>query len=324
MAIRETYNAGSGGDNIIREDVTDFVYNISPTDTPVLQAAEWTTAYSTNHEWVEDALATPATNAQYEGAAMGTPSNVSGGTRLGNYTQISHKTYGVSGTVEAVTKIGRDSELAYGRAKSMRELKNDVDLSICQNGAKVAGAAQTTARVAAGLQSWVRNADRGATGADPGSFDGTATDTDGTGRAFTETILNNVIEECWDNGGRPSLLVLGANGRKAFRAFDGVGTGNTTRTDRSERTIYGTADIYISSFGIELRAVNSRHLRDVSGVAKDGWLLDPEHIKIPYLRPFQIIEFAKTGDSDEERVLAEWTLEVCNTYAHGLAADIDG
>lgn len=326
MAIRETYDAGSGGDNVIREDLQDFVYNISPTDCPMLQAAEWTTASATIHEWVEDTLATPAVNKQAEGAAMGTPSNVSGGTRLANNTQISSKTYGVSGTVEVVTKVGRDSEIAFGRAKSMRELKNDIDLSICQEGAKVAGSSGT-AREIAGLPSWVRNADRGATGADPGSFDGTATDTDGTGRALTETILNNVVEECWDNGGRPSLLVLGGHGRKAFRTFDGVGntaTNTATRSDRSERTIYGTADLYISSFGIELRAVNSRHLRDVSGVAKDGWLIDPEHLKVPFLRPFQIIEFAKTGDSIEERVLAEWTLEVCNTYAHGLCADIDG
>lgn len=326
MAIRETYDAGSGGDNIIREDLSDFVYNISPTETPVLQAAEWTTASAVTHDWVEDTLATPATNAKAEGAAMGTPSNVDGGTRLSNTCQISDKTYGVSGTVEVVTKVGRDSELAFGRAKSMRELKTDIDLEICQAGAKVAGSSGT-AREIAGLPSWVRNADRGATGADPGTFDGAATDTDGTGRAFSETILNNVVEECWDNGGRPSLLVMGGKGRKEFRAFDGVGNtaaNSTARTDRSERTIYGTADVYITSFGIELRAVNSRHVRKVGTTPKDAWLIDPEHIKVPFLRPFQIIEFGKTGDSMEERVLAEWTLEVCNTYAHGLCADIDG
>jgi hypothetical protein len=326
MAIRETYNAGTGADDIIREDLSDFVYNISPTETPVLQAAEWTTASSTIHDWVEDTLAAPAANAQAEGAALGTPANVSGGARLSNYTQISSKTYGVSGTVEVVSKVGRDSEIAFGRAKSMRELKKDIDLEICQAGAKVAGSSGT-AREIAGLPSWVRNADRGATGADPVSFDGAVTDTDGTGRAFTELILNNVIEECWNNGGRPSLLVMGGKGRKEFRTFDGVGNtaaNNTTRTDRADATVYGTVDLYISSFGIELRAVNSRHLRLVSTTPKDAWLIDPEHIKVPFLRPFQIIEFGKTGDSIEERVLAEWTLEVCNTYAHGLCADIDG
>ena len=327
MAIRETYNAGAAGDNIIREDLSDFVYNISPTETPVLQAAEWTTASSTIHDWVEDTLSAPAANAKPEGAALGTPANVSGGARLSNYTQISDKTYGVSGTVEVVTKVGRDSEIAFGRAKSMRELKTDIDFEICTGGAKVAGSSGT-ARESAGLASWVQNASRGGgAGADPSAFDGTVTDTKGTGRAFTETILNETIEECWNEGGRPSLLVMGGKGRKEFRTFDGVGNtaaNNTTRTDRADGTVYGSVDLYISSFGIELRAVNSRHLRKVGADPKDAWLIDPEHIKVPFLRPFQIIEFAKTGDSIEERVLAEWTLEVCNTYAHGLCADIDG
>lgn len=327
MAIRETYDAGTGGDDIIREDLSDFVYNISPTETPVLQAGEWTQATSTIHDWVEDVLAAPAVNSQPEGAPLGTPDNVDGGTRLSNYCQISSKTYGVSGTVEVVSKVGRDSELAFGQAKSMRELKTDIDLGICQNGAKSAGSSGVP-RLTAGLASWVRNADRGATGADPATFDGAATDTDGTGRAFTETELNAVVEECWNNGGRPSLLVLGGKGRREFRTFDGVGNtsaaSNTTRTDRAEKTIYGTVDVYITSFGIELRAVNSRHLRNVAGVAKDAWLIDPEMLKIAFLRPFQVIEFGVTGDSMEERVLAEWCVEVCNTYAHGLVADIDG
>ena len=223
MAIRETYNAGAAGDNIIREDLSDFVYNISPTETPVLQAAEWTTASSTIHDWVEDTLSAPAANAKPEGAALGsTAANVSGGARLSNYTQISDKTYGVSGTVEVVTKVGRDSEIAFGRAKSMRELKTDIDFEICTGGAKVAGSSGT-ARESAGLASWVRNASRGGgTGADPSAFDGTVTDTDGTGRAFTETILNETIEECWNEGGRPSLLVMG--GRPEGRMADRPGT----------------------------------------------------------------------------------------------------
>lgn len=326
MALRESYDAGSSGDNIILDDIQDFVFNISPTDCPVLQAAEWTDASSTFHEWVEDTLAAPAANAQAEGAAKGTVDNVSGGTRLGNYTQISHKTYGVSGTVEVTSKVGRDSEIAFGRAKSMRELKTDIDFEICQQGARVAGSSGV-ARNSAGLPSWVRNADRDATtGADPSAFDGTQTDTPSSARrSFTETILNNVVEDCWTNGGRPSLLVMGGEGRKDFRTFDGVGNtaaNSTTRTDRADGTVYGTVDLYVTSFGIELRAVNSRHLRNVSGVARDAWLIDPEMVKVAWLRPFQIIEFGKDGDSINERVLAEWALEVCNTYAHGLCADL--
>ena len=78
MANQDTYGISGG----IREDLSDFIYNISPTDTPILQAAEWTTATSTNHEWTEDTLTAPVKdNAKAEGAAMGTPTAVSGGNR---------------------------------------------------------------------------------------------------------------------------------------------------------------------------------------------------------------------------------------------------
>ena len=333
MANQDTYGIAQG----IREDLSDFIYNISPTDTPVLQAAEWTTATSTNHEWTEDVLEPPvANNAKAEGASMATPDAVSGGTRLGNYTQISRKTYGVSGTAEVVTKVGRDSEIAFGRAKSMRELKTDIDMAICAgNNPKSAGTAGAggNPRRSASLDCWIRNASRGSGGADPATFDGAASDglsPLATSRAFSQAFLDTTIEKCWNEGGRPSLLVLGGEGRKKFATFDGVGAGtNTMRTDRSEKTVYGTVDVYISSYGIDLRAVNSRHLRKQPAgtgglVDRDAWLIDPEHIKVAYLRPYEIEEFAKTGDSIEEAVQAEWTLQVDNTRAHGLVADLKG
>ncbi len=332
MANQDTYGISTN----IREDLSDFIYNISPTDTPLLQAAEWTTATSTNHEWTEDVLQAPvANNAKAEGAPMATPDAIAGGTRLGNYTQISRKTFGVSGTAEVVTKVGRDSEIAFGRAKAMRELKTDIDMAIgAGNIAKAAGATGTPRR-AASLECWVRNANR--VGAAPATFDGAATDglaSLATSRAYSQALVDNVIEQAWNNGGRPSLLVMGGNGRKVFATFDGLGNdagASTSRTDRSEKTIYGTVDVYISSFGIDLRAVNSRHLRQQPAPAssgglvdRDAWLIDPEHLKVAYLRPFEIEEFAKTGDSIEEAVQAEWTLQVDNTYAHGLVGDLKG
>jgi hypothetical protein len=235
-----------------------------------------------------------------------------------------------------VSKAGRDSEIQYGKAKAMREIKRDMDYVIAggpQTGsasfAKVSAASGTAPRLAP-LTSWVRNASRETTGspagADPTAFDGTVADTQSaTTRAFAQSQLDTVIEKCWNDGGRPSLLVLGGQARKDFATFDGIGTGssaNTTRTDRADKTVYGTVDVYVSSFGIDLRAVNSRNVRKEGSVARDAWLIDPEHLKVPFLRSFDIQEYAKDGDSIEEAVVAEYTLEVCNTNAHGLVADL--
>ena len=43
---------------------------------------------------------------------------------------------------------------------------------------------------------------------------------------------------------------------------------------------------------------------------------------LAYLRPFQTIELAKTGDSEKTQLLAELTLEMRNEAAHGIVADL--
>lgn len=338
MAVTQTYGNDMAGQ---REDLSDLIANISPTETPILTAAEWTTATATIHQWVEDELANRADNHAQEGADV-VASAVTSGTQLSNNTQISRKDYGVSGTSEVVSKAGRDSEINYGRAKAMREIKRDIDFVLAGGPAdvtsgtpdvyhsfhKVSANSNVSPRTAP-LQSWVQNASRGTSGTAPGTFDGADTDALGTRRAFSQALLDDVIEDCWDAGANPSLLVMGAPARKDFATFDGVNSGaNTTRTDRADRTVYGTVDLYVSSFGIELRAVNSRNLRAFDDdaatevAARDAWLIDPEHLKVAWLRPFEVQEFAKTGDSMTEAVLAEYSLCVTNTKAHGLVADL--
>jgi hypothetical protein len=52
------------------------------------------------------------------------------------------------------------------------------------------------------------------------------------------------------------------------------------------------------------------------------FLLDPEYLKIAYLRSWQQYDLAKTGDSIRRQMLVEWCLEVCNEKAHGMVADL--
>ena len=59
----------------LREDLSDLIYNISPTDTPVISSIAKGKATSVLHEWQTDALsAASAANAQLEGDD--TPANV--------------------------------------------------------------------------------------------------------------------------------------------------------------------------------------------------------------------------------------------------------
>jgi len=105
-----------------REDLSDVIYSISPTDTPIMSSIGKTKATAVYHEWQTDSLAAHTTaNALVEGATA-SDITVSPTSRLGNYTQIVGKTVMVSGTLEAVDKAGRKSEKAYQLAKASSEI----------------------------------------------------------------------------------------------------------------------------------------------------------------------------------------------------------
>jgi len=96
-----------------REDLSDVIYRIDPTDTPFMNGVEREKASAVNHEWQTQALASADnTNAQLEGDDANTNSTTAT-VRLGNICQISTKVARVTGTQRAVDHAGRDDELAY-------------------------------------------------------------------------------------------------------------------------------------------------------------------------------------------------------------------
>jgi hypothetical protein len=123
-----------------REDLSDVIYRIDPTDTPCMTAFEREKASAVNHEWQTQALAAvDTTNAVVEGddatSDAATPS-----VRLGNLCQISDKVARVSGTQRAVEHAGRDDELEYQETLKGLELKRDMEsILVGTNQAKAAG-----------------------------------------------------------------------------------------------------------------------------------------------------------------------------------------
>lgn len=296
----------------IREDLTNTIYNIDPVETPVVSAMSRVKAKQTTHEWQKDALtAASGSNAQIEGDTFSytAPSST---TRLTNYSQIFWKTVIVTGTARAVDTAGREDELGYQVAKMGKEIKRDIETSICANTAKVAGN-DTTARVLAGIPTWVKtNSSEGTSGADP-TGDGTDTRTNGTQRAFTEALLKTVLQSCYTAGANPSMAVVGAFNKQKFSEF----SGNATRFDKSEdKKLTASIDVYISDFG-ELKVVPCRQSR-----SRDCLLLDPEFLAIAELRSMTPVEPAKTSDADPRVLLTELTLEMRHEGAHGIVADL--
>jgi hypothetical protein len=299
-----------------REDLTDVIYNISPTETPLLNTLARAKATAVYHEWQTDSLAAATTaNAAVEGDDA-TSATLSPTTRLGNYTQIVQKTIQVSGTLETVNKAGRKSEKAYQLARASSELKRDIETILCANQGRSAGSS-STARKMGSVLSWLKtNVDKASDGANPTTI-GVSTRTDGTARTFTETLLKNVIAAVYASGGSPKVLMVGAAGKQKVSSFAGIAAQRYMAPADAPTTIIGAADVYLSDFG-SVSVVPNRFMR-----ATDAFVLDPEYAAVAYLRPFATNELAKTGDSDKTQILAELTLEMRNEAAHGLVADLN-
>ncbi len=305
-----------------REDLSDVIYNISPTDTPVMSSIGKTKATAVNHEWQTDSLAAATTaNALVEGADA-TSATMSPTTRLGNLTQIVGKTIQVSGTLESVDKAGRKSEKAYQLAKASAEIKRDIETIINANQAQVAGNGANTARKMSSLLSFIKtNTSVGAgtttAGADPTTIGVSARVDADTTRTFTEAMLKEVVREVFASGGTPSVLMVSPALKQTVSGFTGLAATRYQAPVSGQATILAGADIYQSDFG-QISIVPNRFMR-----TRDALLLDPEYAALAYLRPFQTIELAKAGDSDKTQILAELTLEVRNEAAHGGAFDLN-
>ena len=312
MATYQTYTAIGQ-----REDLTDVIYNISPTDTPFMSSIGKTKALAINHEWQTDSLAAASlNNAAIEGAAA-SDATLTPSVRLGNKTQISQKTVKISGTLEAVNKAGRKSEKAYQLAKASSEIKRDMEFTLLSNQVAAAGDGSTTARKLGGLQTWI-NTNVSVAGT-AGSL-GTTARVTGTDRAFTSTLLNNVIQSAYTNGGSPTMLLVTPAQKVVASTFGGIATRYRDVPANQQAQIINAADVYVSDFGV-IQIVPDRFIpnSDNDDVA---FLLDTEMASVAYLRPFQTVELAKSGDADVTQLLVEYTLEVKNEAAHGLIADL--
>ncbi|MGQ9370413.1 DUF5309 domain-containing protein [Azospirillum sp. ST 5-10] len=294
-----------------REDLTDVIYNISPADTPFMSAVGKGKAKAVLHEWQTDSLAAVNTGNAVVEANTVTGSTSAPTTRAQNYCQISEKDVVVSGTQEAVDKAGRKDEMAYQMAKRSKELKRDMEAIVTGPQGQVAGD-QSTPRKTRALESWLQTNDNRATNGAQATA-ATAAPTDGTQRAFTETILKDVIQKCYASGGNPSLIMVGPVNKQKVSDFTGRAS---ARQNVSAKTIMAAASLYASDFG-DLRVVPNRFQRE-----RSAFVLDPEYAKISYLRPFKRTPLAKTGDAERAMLNVEWCLEMSNEAAHGVAADL--
>ena len=186
-------NGYTGGS--IKEDLANYITNISRDETPFSSSIGTSKTSNVNHEWLTDDYATPADNAAVEGAVYSDTSiDFTNRIRKNNYTQIFRKELGVSGTSMATDQAGVANEYAYQLEKNAVELKRDIEFQHVRyeatgnpTGSVKSAGGSSTAHRSGSIFTWVNTVYRASTGAgtiNPVPADGTA----GTALVFTDNV----------------------------------------------------------------------------------------------------------------------------------------
>jgi hypothetical protein len=317
----QTYSATTN-----REDLQDWIANISPTDRPFTSKVGESEATNVLHEWSTDSLAAPSTsNAQIEGDDLAGSTSVAP-TRQKNYCQISTKDVTVARSQRKSNLAGTQDFYDYQVVKKGREILRDMEAIVTQNQGYNPGAASVARRLRS-LESWLstntsQNSVSGTGAGAPvggssvgfGASAASVPRTDATAlRPLTEAYLKATMQLCFTQGGNPSLLFVGPFNKTVVSGFAGRAS---TREIVDKNTIQGAASMYASDFG-DLTVVPNRFQRE-----RSAFLIDPEYVGVSYFDRMHEEEIAKTGDSDKTMIVVEYTLEMKNEAAHGGIFDI--
>jgi hypothetical protein len=293
--ILETYTSTAGR----KEDILDLITSISPEDTPFLSRLGVSKTYAVHHEWLTDALVNNVSgNAITEGESA-LAHLLTDKTRYGNYTQISDRTFQITGTEEAVSHYGLDSQYAYQLEKAMKELKIKMERILLGSSATALGTTTAAARGLAGAFSFAIEVGTGESGAAGVS-------------ALTESIYNNALQSLYGLGANPKTTFVAGYLKRRISAF---ASNNARYIDMgASKKLTGVVSIYESDFGVQEivldRWVAGRNLGGAYATDTGSALLvDMDKLKVAYLRKPFTNPLAVDGDRKSVQILTEYTLE---------------
>ena len=281
-----TYQAGTR-----KEDLLDFIADVSPDDNPLSTLFGTTEASNTVHEWTEDYIARPTSvNGAVEGSDA-TFSDLTNPSRRTNIAQIIRQTYRVSDTIRSVDVAGMSDMLDYQATKAASEWKNQLEYSVVR--ATIASGDSGVARQMAGIEATITS-------------HYTARN---SGTSLSETELNSMVYDVANDVGMDQvwdMLVLPLQLRQKVSTFT---AGATKFVDASDKRLTRPVAVYESDFNVirifahkDVTSAAATPGPHVLGLREDKW-------KLAYLRKPERTELAKVGSSSRGMIEGEVTLE---------------
>jgi hypothetical protein len=281
----------------------DILTIVEPENYPVTSAMHKGTApKAVLSEWLVDSLRAPRIGGVPEGQDVATFSNKAANRkRIGNYVQIVRDEFAVTDLQELVEVAAVDDEYSYAKFKCARELKRDIEFTICSGQDRAQGDA-VNPYLTRGLFNWISSTGPADVPPEVRSPAGAILT---TGSATTEDQLNGLLQALFEVQGGPKNY-LGAFGSNLTRQVDNFtrlsGAADSTRNrytvmeNATSRTITLNVKRFESTFG-NVDFVPDVFLNPTPGTISQnaGLMLNRDLLELAFLDPLHSADLPDEG-----------------------------
>jgi len=284
----QTYNATDR-----KESLLSILKNVSPNEDNyfVSNLGKAAAASNTLHEWVTYNTARPTSvTAAIEGfqASYG---DLDTPTRTQNATAIVDEEVRVSGTMKSVATATGENPYAFQKGEALKRLKAKMEF-VTINGAFASGSS---------------GVGRGMSGI--GAMISTNVTARSSGTSFTETELNDIMQDVWTSVGSEYIADLIVAPMVIKRRISGFTSNLTRNIDAKEKRLTNEVRVYDTQVGQTVMVLAHKDVNAAAGtltvyaLREDTW----KHSFLTGREP-QWEELAKDGDRDNGMYVTEFTV----------------
>lgn len=284
----DTYQSGDR-----RESLLSILKNVSPNEDNyfVSNLGKAPAATNTLHEWTTYNTARPTSVTFAIEGSEASYSDLNAPTRTNNVTALIDETVRVSSTMRHVSTATGEDPYAFQKGEALKRLKAKMEFATI-NGTRASGSSGVA---------------RGMTG-----FDGmisTNITARSSGTSFTETELNDIMQDVWTQVGSEYIADLIVAPMVIKRRIAGFSTNLTRNIDAKEKRLTNEVRVYDTQVGQTVMVLAHKDVRAVAGTLT-VYALREDTIKHAFLTGAEPewVELAKDGHRDNGMYATELTL----------------
>jgi len=276
-----------------RESLLSILKDVSPnTDNYfVTNLGVASPASNTLHEWVTYNTARPTSVTFAIEGADAAYADLTAPARTNNITAIVSEPVKVSGTERAVSTALSEDPYAFQKRQALIRLKAKMEWATI-NGTRASGSSGV-ARGMAGFDGMISSCVTGRA----------------SGTSFTETELNDILQDSWDQVGSEYVADLLVAPMVIKRRISGFTSNLTRNIDASSKKLVNEIRVYDSQVGQTVMVIPHKDVRAVAG-SLTVYALREDTYKHSFLkgREPNFQSLAVSGDYDAGQYLTEFTL----------------